>query len=551
MPLLDPRSNDLQIPKIYSAAIIGATTTTTTRLWIRVYAAGTWTLVLSKTPFAGDLFRLQNKTIAQFLADNGVTPAFMQAHAFSFDTNLTHTFDIGAQNPLEPDTTYYYALMTDDTKVERRTEIGADAPKCFRTLAIDPEEIVFGFYSCHDHISANGSFGAWPQLLEQLDENRAHFVIGGGDQIYIDTNARNGFPDLWKWLKDNKDELLKTYAKGKRSYDQEGIYQYLLDVYRWYYRVYWQVAPLQKVYERYPQFMIWDDHEIMDGWGSYTSKERLEVLSRWFQADDNKTDQMLIDLTWRAARRAYHEYEHSHNPATPYDPLDADKCVWDYSFTVGRTPFYVLDMRGHHDIEKPKSDPYRILGRAQFRRFETWLAEQSTTDCQTLFVVSPVPIVHWIDHIVNYADLGETKDDFRDEWDHDTNQAERRELLTAAFKNLDAKGKTLVFMSGDVHCASVFRLTHKAYRTAKIFQVTSSAISRKPAPKASIVGITSGGMLADCEDVRAERLFALTGDKNFALLKLRRRDGREEAVVELCWPAGSEGEVTKKRLVLR
>ncbi|MRT18520.1 alkaline phosphatase family protein, partial [Vitellibacter sp. q18] len=102
-----------------------------------------------------------------------------------------------------------------------------------------PREVVFGFYSCHDHISAGGDSGAWPHFLEQLTDAGAHFVIGGGDQAYVDTNGKNGFLDIWTWLKDNKAALLEKFALGGGKYDEAGIEQYLLDIYRWYYRVYW------------------------------------------------------------------------------------------------------------------------------------------------------------------------------------------------------------------------------------------------------------------------------------------------------------------------
>ena len=48
-----------------------------------------------------------------------------------------------------------------------------------------PTELVFGFYSCHDHISASGDVGAWPHFDEQLQDVGAHFVIGGGDQALV------------------------------------------------------------------------------------------------------------------------------------------------------------------------------------------------------------------------------------------------------------------------------------------------------------------------------------------------------------------------------
>ena len=86
---------------------------------------------------------------------------------------------------------------------------------------------------------------------------------------------------------------------------------------------------------------------------------------------------------WRAACQAYYEYEHSHNPPTAVDLNKPDDCQWDYAFRQGDSAFYVLDMRGHHDVEKNKGkktglDPNILLGQAQFDRFTAWLDSADT-----------------------------------------------------------------------------------------------------------------------------------------------------------------------------
>lgn len=554
--LLDPTSNEQKHPKLTSAVIIGATTPISSRLWVRVYQPGRWALVVTTQPLTGDLVRLNNQPVADFMASQGVRPVFMGSIDITYASNLTAVFEV---NPLLPDTRYYYAVIADTTDasvVPRRTEIGGDTPQCFNTPPASPREVVFGFYSCHDHISAGGDSGAWPHFAEQLSDAGAHFVIGGGDQAYVDTNGKNGFLDIWSWLKDNKAALLEKYALGGGQYDEAAIEQYLLNIYRWYYRVYWAVPALREVYERFPQYMIWDDHEIMDGWGSLTNKERRARISGFFEERDSKTNQLLVDLMWRAACRAYYEYEHSHNPVTPVDLNAPDNCQWDYAFRHGDAAFYVLDMRGHHDVEKnkgkkAKADPNILLGQAQFDRFCAWLRSPDTKTARSLFVVSPVPVLHWVDRLVNYVDLGEAKDDFMDEWGHESNWKERNQLLDTVFSEVANSGRPLVFLSGDVHCASAFRLQHRKHPAARVYQVTSSAISRKPAPKISLLGISSGGPMDGHADVSSERLYALTGNKNFSLLRARTKDdGRAEVVVDLHWPGGEEGEVTKRRLVL-
>ncbi|MDE2388879.1 MAG: hypothetical protein KGN35_07345, partial [Betaproteobacteria bacterium] len=110
--------------------------------------------------------------------------------------------------------------------------------------------------------------------------------------------------------------------------------------------------------------------------------------------------------------------------------------------------------------------------------------------------------------------------------------------------------KTLVFLSGDVHCASVFRLRHKKYRGAKVYQLTSSAISRKPAPSISYLGITNGGAMDGNDNIYSERLFALAGNKNFSIFRVRQnQSGVQTATADLYWPSGDSGEISKKQIV--
>ncbi|WP_315983535.1 hypothetical protein [Aliamphritea spongicola] len=55
--------------------------------------------------------------------------------------------------------------------------------------------------------------------------------------------------------------------------------------------------------------------------------------------------------------------------------------------------FYVLDMRGHHDYERHE-DGTALLGAKQMQRVLEWL-ESASQRCKSLFIVSPVPVVHW------------------------------------------------------------------------------------------------------------------------------------------------------------
>ena len=56
----------------------------------------------------------------------------------------------------------------------------------------------------------------------------------------------------------------------------------MLSWYRDIYRGYWGFESVQRVFESFPTYMIWDDHEIVNGWGSYyfDSEEKPAAVRR-------------------------------------------------------------------------------------------------------------------------------------------------------------------------------------------------------------------------------------------------------------------------------
>ncbi|CAM3839343.1 alkaline phosphatase D family protein [Aeromonas bestiarum] len=547
MALVDPRNNEYDVNKLNTGSIVGHVDTDSARIWVRVYKPGKWTLVWSEKKLVGDLISLDEISIEKFLSSQGCNQKNTIQHEFDENSDLCNTFDI---TNLKPDTTYYYYLMSPNQiskSMWRRTEIGYQKTFSFTTMAQSMPDFSFGFYSCHDPFNANNSNGAWPLFLNRANSAGVRFIIGGGDQIYVDCQDNKYFPDIWEWLQDNKDELIKTYTLNGELHSPS-LNAYLLSLYRWYYRVYWKFPHMQEIFSRTPQYMIWDDHEIMDGWGSRTNEERLEILARYFKHDDPEIDQQLVDSMWRAARIAYFEYAHSHNPPTntTISKLeDPEKCIWDYNFIKGTTPFYVLDLRGHHNVENTRN---RLLGDAQVDRFLAWLNTEPVKKSKIVFVVSPVPFVHWKAMVQTAGSLiGSLKDDLMDEWDHWTNHDERDFLLDKIFEDFNAEGRTLVFLSGDVHCAAAFRLQHRTYRKANVFQVTSSAISRMPAGFTVSAGIAKTGTLNGNDNVQFEHIFSHSEDKNFAIFHVR---NSSSITVDLCWPGGTEGEAVIKTIQL-
>lgn len=415
----------------------------------------------------------------------------------------------------------------------------------FKTQDVSQESVTFGLFSCHMPYRKNSfdlvNIHMWDRFGDELEQRNGQFILGVGDQVYVDGNSN---VSIWEWLK----KIRKEFMQEVRPEDRVEV---MRSWYRDIYRGYWGHRQLRNVFSRFPVYMMWDDHEILDGWGSYDAKEKRNLLDSWWDWGDDDEKLLLLNQMYEAAKLTYFEYEHSHNPGTPANQFD-------YAFTWGTSAFYVLDMRGQRDYTRATDD--RILGPAQMQRFKDWLGSKAVKNAESIFVISPVPVVHAMSFVVNYLDILGVADDMRDEWEHESNWVERDVLLDAAFAAAEANGKSLYFLSGDVHIGAAFRMTHKKYPDASIYQLTSSAITYDlPWAKASALALVvrdKGLLQRDAEhsepDVAFQLLMEPCKTNNFALINVQRNDqGKTEVRWDLYGSAEQRATVTKlERLVL-
>jgi alkaline phosphatase D len=489
------------------AAIVGHTTDTSARLWVRVKDEGAFQLLLSTDPWAGRGAPAPFNTLAQ-----------AHAHHFTNHTDRTHVFDLTG---LSPGTRYHYAVCATAPDGARSYELGHEEPFSFQTMPADAERVVFGAFSCHNPYDKTGraviQMHMWHHLRQQLEDHRAAFVIGLGDQVYAD-----GADELDIW------HMLKKYKDDKHFPEEAAAQKELMrSWYRDIYRGYWGHNDLLRVFQRFPTYLTWDDHEIMDGWGSHSAEELDRLLRRfWVWDNDAETarQRALIGRMFEVAAEVYDEYQHSHNPPTPPG-------VRDYHFQQGPCGFYVVDTRGHRAYDHADSDGEApILGAAQWARLEAWLDEGADA-AQVAFLVTPVPVVHVRDWVLNHLDVAELlslADDLRDAWCHRSRWAERDRLLDAAFAWSHDHQKPVVFLSGDVHAGASFRLRHPQYPKARVWQLTTSPITRARELHAGLARLVTRaeGALGYPDEtppqdrVTFERLGPVCGENNFALIEV-------------------------------
>lgn len=367
----------------------------------------------------------------------------VQDSPFSFETTADNGSTGLVTVPLPPpqeDKRYYYRIF------ERQD--GGSLPisqmhsfRSFPTLDNNIESFSFGLVSCNkpksfDHENELSYRNMWSNLFQEMSSHNAAFILLAGDQVYADHKKFNA----WKKSLDSPGSSLKFYRDA-------------------YYK-HWNFHEMQMVLSNFPSFMIWDDHEITNGWGS----------------SDEHADSRFQEI-FQIARKVYEEFQHSHNPAAlTYPNAPPGHKSYYYAFRYGPVAFLVLDLRGNREI---RDDHGQLLGNEQWQALEHWFESDEAKDSKILFLVSSVPMVHLKKTLAKFLWFLST--DIADQWSAPHIKMERRKLLRILFDKYIENDKRRVFiLGGDVHVGTFATITERI--SGKIIhQFTSSPISNKPA----------------------------------------------------------------------
>lgn len=514
--------------RLKRAAIVGHVDARSARLWLRTGNPGRFVLlVYAAVNDPEDLLFRSFKAVP--FGDLNQLPEWVgqiQVDVLDYSHDATTVVDIAQ---LEPLSEYRYALWGMDGDIPR-VLLGQDQIYRFRTWPAHIAPLSFAFYSCHmpytcslfgnTKVEGMEIWDAMHEVMERHHSEDFRYLIAGGDQVYTDgVDTLN----IWKYL----NKVMRRDGQALHPSQEE-----MLSYYRDIYRGYWGFPSLRKVYSRFPTYMIWDDHELGDGWGSFVlkaKKHRDDELDKLFpkrlEKDLSRDDALeLLQRMRGAAEQVYREYQHSHNPETPPEQLD-------YVIPYPGVATYVLDGRGQRDINRKA---YRILGKTQFKRFAAWLDAVDPAETPFVFVVSAVPLLHMSPILVNadgsvLAEWASLQDDLRDAWEHELHDEERQALLKVLFAAA-ARGVRIAVLSGDVHISAAFRMTDHA-TGATIYQLTSSALTyNKPRLLGWLLGNTVPDEGESDDGYHFERL-ALYTQANFGLMRVDPAQG--QAVFQL------------------
>ncbi len=335
--------------------IVGHTTDTTTRIWIAA-DGGPHRLELEGGPSVP--FRPTEAGVPEF------------GTALAEATGLT------------PDTRYRYTICTPDGAVAARGSL--------RTFPLpwDRAELLFASASCDSlHVAGDRSnLGAWDLLAQQVRQGDLRFLMLLGDQVYMDE-----VENLWHLPLD-----LDRRERRRRMAEV--------------YHRFWSRAPVAEILANVPTYMMWDDHEIRNGWGSDPGDS--PTLAR--RHPRGRPISAHYEAFFEDARQVYWHFQHVRNPATPGIDGAAflapgTRRAMPFAFRCGATTLLVLDNRGARDVWRRRRP---VLGAEQWTGMRGMLRRlDARTD--SLVVVVPLPVVSMPNRGIIQVMFGRRRDDVR------------------------------------------------------------------------------------------------------------------------------------------
>lgn len=281
--------------------------------------------------------------------------------------NLPFHVWIGTINNLKPNTEYEYKVTIDD-----RILIFSNNSDCdfkFRTLRdqdhADADKFIL--LSCHgvdeyeaklknkaDNKILKPTFNMWQRLLSTLnDDSDIRFGFFAGDQVYMDEDFNKYLISKRKNIKDDSEIFETTYMT---------------------YRRFWSNVAYRKVLARLPVFLMWDDHDIVDGWGSRDEQFDILLKEKW-------------EHYFNIQKENFYLMQASRNP------VEKNKSNFYFSFEHGSSLFSVFDLRTERDKTVKK-----MLSNEQKEKFENEIHKSNARDH---FIISSVTMARMGSDIEN------------------------------------------------------------------------------------------------------------------------------------------------------
>lgn len=343
--------------------------------------------------------------------------------------------------------------------------------------------------------------------IQDAGRQRFHLLLMGGDQIYFDSIWEDDrIKALKRWVRLSRKEQL-GFRVTRTLARQIEAYYFELYLERWLPRERHGWSSGKRNHDcadamaHIPTIMMWDDHDIFDGWGSYSPEmQRCELFQVLFRHARQafwvfQMQQRLADLPELAPVQRENVAQDSpdYTPVSWSTALNDDDLAlpllnhqpgFSTAYRLGSLALVVADLR----TERSRT---QVLGEDSWQALKGWLGALDTSaaePCQHLLFMSSVPVVHpklslieglldtfGQDHVTDSS-----ADDLKDHWAHDDHDSERKRLLETLQAAARSSGIKASIVSGDVHVAAWGRASRQDVAPTEswhqIHQFTSSAV---------------------------------------------------------------------------
>ncbi|MEQ1878632.1 MAG: alkaline phosphatase D family protein, partial [Bdellovibrionia bacterium] len=277
-----------------------------------------------------------------------------------FKVKTSYGILLGVANNLEPNTRYEYEIKVDSESWIPNGLTSEDL--FFQTMpasTMPKNELDFVLMSCHGVEAYENKYPAdkskawnmWQRLDSLLSkETLCRLAVLGGDQVYMDD----------------------TFGENLSKFDEKditGTKQKIYDAYFYY----WSQINYRKVLARIPAILMWDDHDIIDGWGSREEAHRSTLKDKW------KTYGILL-------KEAFQEMQACRNSTT-----QSSSDYFSFSTNWNKSGFLALDLRSQRSFDS-STGRATMMSAEHKRKIEKDFEELAKTELNTLYVVSPVTI---------------------------------------------------------------------------------------------------------------------------------------------------------------
>lgn len=303
----------------------------------------------------------------------------------------------------------------------------------------------------------------WKVMAARHAVTPINLLLMGGDQVYAD--------EVWTAVPELRAFAEASFADGNkmrcpaRLVDKLGAFYFDLYVRRW------SQPELAAMLAAIPTLMMWDDHDTIDGWGSYPpERQNCPIFKNGLGPNAAK------------AFKAMQRQQPADQP--PIGSLFPN--TFSKGHVIGRLAVLAIDMRSERTIGQ-------VLSPGHWGAIYAWLAGLEEID--HLVIMSSIPVIYpgfdTLEALLGaWPGYQNLEDDLRDHWNSPDHKVERLRLIHRLLEFARATNIMPTIVSGDVHVAALGVVESKVDKDAigndlTFYQLISSGIVH-PGPGATV-----------------------------------------------------------------